>query len=484
MHRYHAPMSTEDLPCWLGSRPIAPNHDLVVHHKIDGTVLARVPRCDAALIDQAIAATVEAAPAMADLSAHDREAILLQCADQFAVLAEDLTQQLCAESGKPIADCRVEVGRLIETFRTAAGEALRIGGEVLPLDVTPAGEGWFGMWKRVPIGPCSFISPFNFPLNLVAHKIAPAIAAGCPFILKPASLTPLSALSIGEVLAQTDLPEGAFSILPCSRDGADLFTTDERLKLLSFTGSPDVGWALKAKAGKKKVVLELGGNAACIVEPDFDLDLVVPRLLKGAFAQSGQSCISVQRVLAHRSIHDELRDRLVEAIAGLKVGDPREEDTTVGPLITEADAERLLSWIEEAREAGARVLTGGTREGATLAPTLLTGVPGDARISCEEAFGPALTLDAYDTFEEALARTNDSAYGLQAGVFTRDLARAHRAWDVLEVGGVIIGNAPSWRADHMPYGGVKDSGLGREGPRFAIEDMTEPRMLAMHLPDA
>jgi acyl-CoA reductase-like NAD-dependent aldehyde dehydrogenase len=374
------------------------------------------------------------------------------------------------------------VTRLIDTFRIAAEEATRIYGEVLPLDISQRAVGYRGMWKRVPIGACSFISPFNFPLNLAAHKVAPAIAAGCPFVLKPASLTPIGALIIGSVLAETDLPRGAFSILPARRDGADLFTTDERLKLLSFTGSPAVGWDLKARAGKKKVVLELGGNAAVIVDADADLADAVERIVFGAYYQSGQSCISVQRILVHESIYAELRARLTRRVSELRMGDPKREETFIGPVISEAEAKRLESWIQGAVAAGATLLAGGKRDGAMLEASLLEDVSPELPLSCQEAFGPVAVLSRFSDFEAALATVNDSAFGLQAGVFTRDIHKAYRAWDVLEVGGVVIGDVPSWRVDHMPYGGVKDSGLGREGIRFAIQDMTEIRLLVLRDP--
>ena len=326
---------------------------------------------------------------------------------------------------------------------------------------------------------CSFISPFNFPLNLAAHKVAPAIAAGCPFILKPASLTPIGALLIGEVLAETSLPQGAFSILPCSRDGADLFTTDERIKLLSFTGSPEVGWALKAKAGKKKVTLELGGNAACIVDADANINDAVQRIIFGAFYQSGQSCISVQRIIIHQAIYEQVKAKLVVASASLIMGSPQHEQTFIGPMISEKEAERLQLWIQQAIEQGANLLCGGQRQGAMLQATLLENVPNHAALYCEEAFGPVAILSSFNDFDQALAQVNDSTFGLQAGIFTRDIYKAHKAWDTLEVGGVVIGDVPSWRVDNMPYGGVKDSGLGREGIRYAIEDMTEVRLLVV-----
>jgi acyl-CoA reductase-like NAD-dependent aldehyde dehydrogenase len=337
------------------------------------------------------------------------------------------------------------------------------------------------MTRRYPIGPCSFISPFNFPLNLAAHKVAPAIAVGCPFILKPASLTPIGAIIIGEVLAETDLPQGAFSILPCRRDGADLFTTDDRLKLLSFTGSPEVGWKLKARAGKKKVILELGGNAAAIVDADFDLDFVVQRIIIGAFYQSGQSCIGVQRIIIHEDVYDDFKSRLVAATEQLVAGDPKNEETFIGPMISASEAERLENWIRAAEKAGGKILCGGNRDGAMLEATLMEEAPPDLEICAKEAFGPVAVLSRFSDFDAALREVNDSVYGLQAGVFTRDLFKAQKAWDVLEVGGVVIGDIPSWRVDNMPYGGVKESGLGREGIRYSMEDMTEPRLLVMRL---
>ena len=472
-------------PYWLANEAVAPNADLEVRDKYSGEVATRVAMADRAAIDAAIGAAVAAAEPMRAMAAYERQAVLLHCVRRFQDRFDDLATSLCIEAGKPIRDSRGEVTRLIDTFRIAAEEAPRMYGEVLPMDVSPRARGYSGMWKRVPVGPCSFISPFNFPLNLAAHKVAPALAVGCPFVLKPASLTPIGALLIGEILAETELPRGAFSILPCRRDGADLFTTDERLKLLSFTGSPEVGWELKARAGKKKVVLELGGNAAVIVdETGNDLADAVERLVFGAFYQSGQSCIGVQRILVHEAVYDELRDRLVAATRALVAGDPKNERTFIGPMISEAEAERLEGWIESAVAHGARLLCGGTRAGAMLEATLLEDVPASEDVVCKEAFGPVAVLSRVRDFDEALAQVNASAFGLQAGVFTRDLYRAQRAWDVLEVGGVLVGDVPSFRVDHMPYGGVKDSGFGREGVRFAMEDMTEIRLLVVRTPPA
>ena len=466
-------------PYYLANQAVYANQDLVVTDKYTGAIATRVALADASVIDQAIAAAVQAQAPMAKMAAYERQQVLDHCVLRFRERAEELAQSLCIEAGKPIKDARGEVTRLIDTFRIAAEECTRIHGETISLDISPRAKGYRGMTKRVPIGACSFISPFNFPLNLAAHKVAPAIAAGCPFILKPASFTPIGALIIGEVLAETALPVGAFSILPCARDGADLFTTDERLKLLSFTGSPEVGWQLKAKAGKKKVTLELGGNAACIVDADANIDDAVQRLVFGAFYQSGQSCISVQRILIHASIYETVKAKLVAATQTLVMGNPQDENTFIGPMISVKEAERLQSWIIEAVDQGASLLCGGQREGAMLAATLLENVPETVSLYTEEAFGPAAILSSFTDFDEALAQVNNSRFGLQAGIFTRDLYKAHKAWDTLEVGGVVIGDVPSWRVDHMPYGGVKDSGLGREGIRYAIEDMTEIRLLVV-----
>ncbi len=481
----------ETMPCWVGGEARLPNTNLAVTDKYTGEVVTRVPLADEALIDEAIGLAVEAREPMAKLPAWKRQAVLQHCVRRFEERREELAMALCVEAGKPIRDARGEVTRLIDTFRYAAEEAVRVGGEVLEMAISPRAEGYAGYVRRFPIGPCSFISPFNFPLNLAAHKVAPAIAAGNPFVLKPASLTPLGALIIGEVLAETDLPRGAFSILPCRRDGARLFTEDDRLKLLSFTGSPAVGWDLKARAGKKKVILELGGNAGCIVErdwiegaddPDAALDDAIGRIAVGAFYQSGQSCIGVQRILVHEAIYERFRDALVARTRSLVAGDPKDPDTFIGPVISEREAERMEAWIEEAVAGGARVLCGGRREGAMLEATLLENAPHACRAWGEEFFGPVAALEPYADYEEALREVNDSRYGLQAGVFTRDLYKMQRAWEVLEVGGVVVGDVPSWRVDHMPYGGVKDSGLGREGIRYAIEDMTEPRLLVVRTP--
>lgn len=473
-----------EYPAYLANKPITPNFDLNVEDKYRQSVATKVPLADAALMEKAIAAADGAAQAMAQMPSFRRQAILNHCVQRFEQRSEELAEALCVEAGKPIGDSRGEVTRLVDTFRVAAEESTRMLGEVMPLDISPRAEGYRGMWKRVPIGPCAFITPFNFPLNLVAHKVAPALAVGCPFVLKPASKTPIGALLVGEILAETDLPEGAFSILPANRDAANLLVTDDRLKKLSFTGSQDVGWGLKAKAGKKKVTLELGGNAACIVDEGTNLEDAVQRIVFGAFYQSGQSCVSVQRILIHRTIYDATVKLLCERIAKLKVGDPMDKDTFVGPIISSADAQRIEDWIESARKSGAKVLVGGRREGILVEPTLLADVPKHENVCSKEVFGPVAVVAPFDTFDEALAMANDSDFGLQVGIFTRDIQKIMKAWDTMEVGGVIIGDVPSWRVDHMPYGGVKESGIGREGVRFAMNDMTEIRNLVIRsVPD-
>ena len=467
-------------PYSLANRAVAANADLPVLDKYSGEPATAVALADAAAIERAIAAAYEARAAMAAFPPDARRDVLEHCVRRFGERSEELALALCIEAGKPIRDARGEVARLVDTFRIAAGEATRIGGEVIELQVSERARGYRGMTKRVPVGACSFITPFNFPLNLVAHKVAPAIAAGCPFVLKPSERTPIGALIIGEVLAETDLPTGAFSILPCRTADAAPLVEDERIALLSFTGGM-VGWDLKARAGRKKVVLELGGNAACIVDadPGVALDALVQRLVTGAYYQSGQSCIGVQRIYVHANQYPAVRDALAQAVKQLRMGDPRDEGVFIGPVIDEAAAQRIERWIDEAVVAGATRLAGGPRRGTLLPATLLEGVPHELALYRQEAFGPVALLEPFDDFDDALARVNDSDFGLQAGVFTASLAHALRAWDRLEVGGVVVGDVPSFRVDNMPYGGVKRSGFGREGVRWAIEDMTEPRLLVV-----
>ena len=467
-------------PCYLANAPIQPNADLEVLDKYSGKVATRTALVDAATVDAAIAAAFDARAAMAAFTPDRRRDVLEHCQRRFQERGEELAMALCIEAGKPIADARGEVSRLVDTFRIAAGEATRVEGETVELQISRRSRGYRGLVRRVPIGVCSFITPFNFPLNLVAHKVAPAIAAGCPFVLKPALKTPVGALIIGEVLAETDLPRGAFSILACSNDDAAALTDDGRIALLSFTGGL-VGWELKARAGRKKVTLELGGNAACIVDadPGASLDHIAERLVFGAYYQSGQSCISVQHILVHRDLYEPLRRRLRARIGALVAGDPRDEKTFIGPVIDEDAAKRIEAWIDAARKGGAKRLAGGARAGNMIPATLMENVPRDSDLHRREVFGPVACLQPFDDFNEALDAVNASEFGLQAGVFTASIAHAMKAWDRLEVGGVIVGDVPSFRVDNMPYGGVKQSGLGREGVKYAIEDMTEPRLLVI-----
>ena len=469
-------------PYYLANEAVYANTDLKVTDKYSGEVACEVALATPDVLDQAITAAVAATEAMRKMTVYERQAVLEHCVKRFTERKDELAHALCIEAGKPINDAIGEVTRLIDTFKIASEETPRMLGETLPLDISPRAKGYRGMTQRVPIGPCAFISPFNFPLNLAAHKVAPAIATGCPFVLKPASMTPVGALLIGEILAETNLPKGAFSILPCRRDSADLLTEDDRLKLLSFTGSPDVGWKLKARAGKKPVILELGGNAACVVDKDWDLDDAVARVIIGAFYQSGQSCIGVQRLFVHSDVYATFKEKLVAKTKALKSGDPKDKETFIGPMISEGEAKRLHGWIESAIDKGATLLCGGQRNGNMLQATLLENVDSNCELSAEEAFGPVAILEPFDDFDAVLKRVNDSRFGLQAGIFTRDLYKAQQAWDELEVGGVVIGDVPSWRVDHMPYGGVKDSGLGREGIRWAMEDMTELRLMVIRTP--
>lgn len=470
----------EQYPYYLGGKAEAPNSDLVVTNKYTDDLAARVALADEMTLERAITAAAGAAPAMRQLPSYARRDVLHHLVARITERHEELARIVCIEAGKPIRDARGEVTRMIDTFRTAAEEATRMTGEVLPLDISERTRGVHGLWRRFPVGPCGFITPFNFPLNLVAHKVGPALAVGCPFVLKPASSTPISAVVLGEILAEADLPDGAFSILPCSGSVAERLATDGRIKLLSFTGSPDVGWALKAKASRKKVTLELGGNAAVVVDEDADVERAAERIVIGAFYQSGQSCISVQRIIAHERAYAPLQKRLCEKVAQLKAGDPMEEDTFIGPLITQEDAERIEHWVAEAVGAGATVLCGGQRHGAFYEPTLLENVPANARLSCQEVFGPVAVLERFTDFAAAISRVNDSRYGLQAGVFTSNLHHAFYAFEHIEAGGVIINEVPSFRVDSMPYGGVKDSGFGREGVRFSMEGMTEMRLMVLH----
>jgi acyl-CoA reductase-like NAD-dependent aldehyde dehydrogenase len=388
---------------------------------------------------------------------------------------------MALEAGKPIRTARAECDRAIFTFQIAAEESTRIGGEYLPMDLQDFTAGRWGMVKRFPLGPIAAITPFNFPLNLVAHKVAPAIAAGCSMVLKPAPQTPITALMLAEVVHEAGWPAGALNVLPLANEDAELMVTDDRLKMLTFTGSGKVGWQLKAKSGKKKVVLELGGNAGVIIHSDADLEYAAERCAVAGYSYAGQSCISVQRILVHRSAFDKFLAAFLARVDKLKCGDPLQETTDIGPLIRTSDVDRAMTWVGEAEKAGAKVLRGGKAHGSVMEPTVLTNTKPEMRVNCEEVFAPVKTVEPYDDFEAAIRQINSSAYGLQAGIFTRDAKLLFHAYEQLEVGGVIAGDVPTFRIDHMPYGGVKDSGLGREGLRYAIEEMTEPKLLVMNL---
>jgi acyl-CoA reductase-like NAD-dependent aldehyde dehydrogenase len=473
----------QDYPLYVAGQAQQSGAWLDIYDKYRGEVYARVALADSKILEKAIKAAQKAEAEMAALEPFQKQKILLHCVKRFNEMRDELAEILIAEGGKPRKAAVAEVERLINTFQIAADAVTQIDdGRMLPLAVTAAASGYRGMVKHVPIGAVSLISPFNFPLNLTAHKIAPAIAAGCPFVLKPASLTPISALKIAEVLAETDLPKNAFSVLPCPRELADVLVTDDRFKLLSFTGSDVVGWDMKARAGRKKVTLELGGNAAVLIEADTELnDAFIDRLIGGAFNHAGQVCISVQRILAHESIYAELKKKLVAKLKKIKAADPTLDSTMVGPMIKADEAKRLKKWLEKAVKKGAKVLSGGEVKGVMFDPTLLENVDAQLEVYKDEVFGPLAILESYTDFEQGIARINQSRFGLQAGVYTQNLSKMMYAWDHLHVGGVIINDIPSFRVDNMPYGGVKDSGLGREGIQSAIRDMQEERILVIKL---
>ncbi|GAA5630752.1 sulfoacetaldehyde dehydrogenase [Acinetobacter calcoaceticus] len=473
--------SVVDYPLYVAGKAVTTGQWLEVHDKYNNTVYARVALADAKVLEKAISASVKAEAEMAALKPFQKQKILLHCVKRFNELRDELTEILIAEGGKPRGAASTEVERLINTFQLAADAVTQLDdGQLIPLAVTPAAAQFRGMVKHVPIGAVSLISPFNFPLNLVAHKIAPAIAAGCPFVLKPASFTPISALKIAAVLAETDLPKGSWSILPCNREAADILVTDDRFKLLSFTGSDQVGWDMKARAGRKKVTLELGGNAAVLIDADTCIDdALIDRLISAAYGHAGQVCISVQRILVHADIYAELKKKLIAKLKKIKADDPALSTTLVGPMIKEAEALRLKKWIDKAEKKGAKVLLGGSLQGVLFEPVLLENVDAKLEIYKDEAFGPVAILEKFKEFEQGIATINQSRFGLQAGVYTQNLNKMLYAWDHLDVGGVIINDVPTFRVDNMPYGGVKDSGLGREGIHSAIRDMQEQRLLAI-----
>ncbi len=473
----------EITPFWLAGRASTGDETYTVTHPYDGRAVAEVAVPTEAQVEQAVAAAHAVTAEARALPAHVRAAALDHVSKSLADRAEEIAQLITAENGKPLKWARLEVSRGISTFRWAAEEARRFSGELQRLDTDPSATGRIGVVKRVPHGPILGISPFNFPLNLVAHKIAPAVAVGAPIVLKPAPKTPLTALLLGELLADTDLPAGMVSVLTVPNDRAAALTADPRLPVVSFTGSGPVGWSIKDSVPRKHVTLELGGNAAAVVCADYaadaDLDWAATRIATFSNYQAGQSCISVQRVFVDRAVYDEFLPRLVAKVEALKTGDPGDDATDVGPLINVEAAERVEEWVNEAVQAGAKVLTGGTRDGVTYAPTVVVDAPRDAKVTREEVFGPVLTVTPFDGPDEAFAMVNDSDYGLQAGVFTHNLQTSFAAHTTLEVGGVIVGDVPSFRADQMPYGGVKGSGIGREGLRSAMADYTYERVMVL-----
>jgi glyceraldehyde-3-phosphate dehydrogenase (NADP+) len=434
------------------------------------------------IYEEAVQAAVAAFEITRKLPAFERGRILREISAGVKQRRDELAMTIALESGKPIRDALVEVDRAVLTFRLGAEEAERMVGETIPLDIMPASRGRIGITRRFAIGPVAAISPFNFPLNLAAHKLAPAIAAGCSIVLKPPSRDPLTMLTVAEIVEAAGPPPGSVSILPMSRELGDRMVADPRFKLLTFTGSPAVGWGMKERAGKKKVVLELGGNAGVIVDRSADLDWAVRRILVGAYTYAGQVCISVQRMFVHAEIWDAFMARFVAGAQAIRSGDPLDPETALGPMVEVAEAQRAERWVEEAVAMGGKLLTGGRADGAFFAPTVLTNVPLAAQICSNEAFAPVVVAFPFSDFDDAIKQVNDSFYGLQTGVFTNDLAHAWRAFEGLDVGGVIVNDVPTYRIDHMPYGGVKDSGLGREGLRWAIEDMTELRIMVLAQP--
>ncbi len=432
-------------------------------------------------LEKAIASAVSAFEITRKLSAFDRYQILYRISQGIESKAEEIARTIAMESGKPLKDARVEVNRAILTFQTAAEEAKRINGEVLALDLRPEARGRLGIVRRFPRGPVLGITPFNFPLNLAAHKIAPALAAGCPIVVKPPSQTPLTLLKTASIFEEAGVPHGALSIIPLPPSLHDRLVTDERFKVLTFTGSSAVGWQLKAKAGKKQVLLELGGNAGLIIEPDAPLDYAIDRTANGAFSFAGQSCISVQRVFLHEQIFEAFADKLVQKARNLRLGDPLDPETDLGPMINPEAVSRTEEWVQEALSANARLLYGGKKQPHNIfEPTILTEVPLEARVCRQEVFAPVVVLFRYSSFEEALQLINQTAYGLQAGLFTRDFSKILKAFEEIQVGGLIVGDVPTWRIDPMPYGGTKDSGIGREGLKYAIEEMTELKIMVIN----
>ena len=452
-----------------------------IHSPYDQSVVGSVTLAGRRELEHAIEAAVEAFEITRKMASYQRQAVLHKISTGIQNRKEEFARMMALEAGKPIRTARAECDRAIFTFQIAAEESTRISGEYLPMDLQDFTAGRWGMVKRFPLGPIAAITPFNFPLNLVCHKVAPAIAAGCSMVLKPAPQTPITALMLAEIVHEAGWPAGALNVLPLPNEDAELMVTDDRLKMLTFTGSGKVGWQLKAKSGKKKVVLELGGNAGVIIHSDADIEYAAERCAVAGYSYAGQSCISVQRILVHRTVFERFLASFIARVDKLKSGDPLLESTDIGPLIRLSDVERAMQWVGEAEKAGAKILRGGKASGSVMEPTVVTNTTPEMRVNCEEVFAPVKTVEPYDDFEAAIRQINSSPYGLQAGIFTHDAKLLFRAYERLDVGGVIAGDVPTFRIDHMPYGGVKDSGLGREGLRYAIEEMTEPKLLVMNL---
>jgi len=470
-------------PIFLAGKWVESDDPLIVANPADATTPAGSTfHATEAQYEEAVEAAVAAFEVTRTLPAYERGAILRNISAGIKARREELGKLIALEAGKPIRDSLVEVDRATLTFRLGAEEAERMVGETIPLDLMPASKGRVGITRRFPIGPIAGISPFNFPLNLAAHKVAPAIASGNPIVLKPPSKDPLVMLTVAEIIEEAGAPAGSVSVLPMSRELGDRMVSDERFKLLTFTGSPSVGWRMKERAGKKKVVLELGGNAGVIVDKTADLDWAVRRTLVGAFAYAGQVCISVQRMFIHEAVWDDFLERFTAGAKAIRSGDPLDPETELGPMVDGAAASRTQRWVDEAVAMGGKVLLGGKADGTFFPPTILTDVPRTAQVCSNEAFAPLVVAFPFSDFGQAIAGVNDSMFGLQTGVFTNDLANAWRAFGELEVGGVIVNDVPTYRIDHMPYGGVKDSGMGREGLRWAIEDMTEIRIMVLAQP--
>ena len=464
----------------LGGEEVETGETIEIRSPYDGAPVAVVHRAGPGEVERAIAAAVEAFETTRRLPSWQREQVLERISAGIAERREELARTIALEAGKPIKTARGEVDRAAFTFQIAAEETKRIYGEVVPLDWLPGNEGREAQVRRVPLGPVAGITPFNFPLNLVAHKVAPALAAGNPILLRPASQTPVSSLLLGRIVLEAGWPADAIAVLPCTTETARPLVEDDRIKLLTFTGSPVVGWGLKTRAGRKRVTLELGGNAAVIVNDDADVAYAAERVAWGGFAYSGQTCISVQRVFVHERVYDRFVTELLPRVEALRTGDPLAEETDIGPLIDQANSDRVEEWLDEARAAGATVLSGGVREGSVWRPTVLADAPEDVRVSCEEAFAPVVGLTRFDDVSEAIAAAGRSEFGLQAGVFTNDMRVVDEAFDRIDVGGLMINDVSTFRIDHMPYGGVKSSGFGREGLRYAIEEMTELKLLTLN----